>query len=170
MQQTFQEFEKKNTGLFTKLHEKRRYNAADIRFINLCLKNKVMPQFVRKTVKSDGNSYQEKAAEKEMLELEWSKHQNLSNIDLTLYRLHLKLVKHLGHIFWKNFQGCYLAMLNTKMSKKTMKLKKKFNKLTGNQKETSKNDNRNFINNARPQGTNHEILSISLEKPSQRKN
>jgi hypothetical protein len=55
-------------------------------------------------------------------------------------------------------------MLNTKMSKKTMKLKNKFNKLTGNQKETSKNDNRKVINNASPQATNHEnVVNLSGE-------
>ena len=152
---------KKELKLFTKLHEKGRYNAADIRFINLCLKNQVTPQFVRKTVKFDGNSYQQKAAEKKVLQIERNKHyQNLSNIDLALYGLHLKLVKHLGHIFWENFEGCYLAMINTKMSKKTMKLKKKFSKLTGNQKETSKNNKRKLRNNASP----HEnVVNLSRE-------
>ena len=82
---------------------------------------------------------------------------------MALYGLHLKLVKHLGHIFWKNFEKCYLAMLNTKMSKKTMELKKKFNKLTGNPKETSKKNNRNFINKVNKLLT-LKILSIFLEK------
>ena len=102
---------KKELKLFRKLHEKRRYNAADIRFINLCLKNQKMPQFVRKSVKFDGNSYQQKAAKKKVLQIERNKHyQNLNNIDLTLYGLHLKLVKYLGHIFWENSEECYLAM------------------------------------------------------------
>ena len=84
------------------MHKKRRYIAVDIRLINLCLKNKVTPQFVRKTVKFDGNSYQQKAAEKKVLGLERNKHQNLSDIDLALYGLHLKLVKHVG-LFLEEF-------------------------------------------------------------------
>ena len=47
-----------------------------------------MSQFVRKTVKFDGNTYQQKVAEKKVLELERNKHyQNLSNIDLTLSKI-----------------------------------------------------------------------------------
>ena len=116
---------KKELKLFTKLHEKRRYNAADIRFINLCLKNQVTPQFVRKTVKFDGNSYQQKAAEKKVLQIERNKHyQNLSNIDLALYGLHLKLVKHLGHIFLGKFWRMLSSYDKYKNEQKNYEIKK----------------------------------------------
>ena len=110
---------------------KRRSNAVDIRLINLYLKNKVTLQFVTKTVKFDGNSFQLKAAYQKILELERKRHhRNLCEIGLALYGLHLILVKHLGHIFWENFEE--LANFHTKMNKKTSKLKKKLNKLIGN--------------------------------------
>ena len=47
---------KKDFRLFSKLQEKRRNIAADIRFIKLCLSKNVTPNFVKKIVKFDNNS------------------------------------------------------------------------------------------------------------------
>ena len=45
--ENFHDF-KRELKIFTRLHEKRRYNAADIGFINLCFKSTVTPHFLGK--------------------------------------------------------------------------------------------------------------------------
>jgi hypothetical protein len=60
---------KRALKLFARLHEKRRNKIADKRLVISCLISKEMLHFIRKIVKFDDNSSQQKAAEKKVLEL-----------------------------------------------------------------------------------------------------
>ena len=111
---------------------------------------------MRKIVKDGKNGKQQQAAEKKVLELEKHKHyKNLSQIDLKLYSLHLKLTKNLGQIIWENFENNLLSKLNTKMRNKTLKLKKKLNQLCGNVKRPKPKERTN--------NTNHNVVNLSKQ-------
>ena len=93
------------------------------------------------------NRSQQKAAEKKVLELEENKHYyNLSEIDLSLYGLHLKLVKHLWHIIWgeknRRLLCSHVAYNN---EQENFQIIEEINKLTGNLYKTFNKNNINAI-------------------------
>ena len=84
-------------------------------------KKQTQPQFFFKYVKFDHNSKYQKAIKRKIFEIENNKHyKNLSEFDLTTYKLHLKLSNELGSYIWENLEDNLFDLI------KFHSLKKKF--------------------------------------------
>ena len=142
-----------------KLRTKKRLITADIRFLNKCLTYKITPKFIRKIVKYNNNSKAQKAAEKKVIEVEINEHyKTLSDLDLKVYDLHLKLSKELGNEIWHNLEEKFFEILNQKMSIKKNILYKKFNNLRRSQNPRDE-QNSETVDKEGP--TNRNIVNLS---------
>lgn len=129
---------------FSRLKEKFHKLKADIFFLKKCKKHNIYPNFIRIKF-SITNHITDKVnslARKKWLLLEIKKHYaTLSNMELTLYELHLKILKHLKKYEFENWLKFY-NNLNQKVissaTKKKIKLIRKFKNLKNKKEKTEK--------------------------------
>ena len=153
---------------FLKLKKKRKLITADIKFINLCLKNNVTPVFVRKIVKFKNNSRQQRALDKKVLQQEIGKHYwKLHNLDRQIYVLHLEISKILGPNLFDNLCENFDVILNKLFSKKKENLKEKLDNLIKKKKKninfkTSNEICNNVVNRSKATFSDSELNFLNL--------
>ena len=135
---------KPNLNKFSRLKKKVQLLLEDIRFLQMCKKGNIIPNFIKVTC-SVNNSRTEKVisiAQKQWLNLEIKYHfEKLAKTELELYRLHLQITKSLNiaeSIMWYEFENQIQEQVSQLTKKKNETIKKKYKALC------DKNKKRNY--------------------------